>query len=137
MPDVHSREQRSRNMAAIKGKNTKPEMIVRRLAHKLGYRFRLHRRDLPGCPDLAFPSLRRVIFVHGCFWHMHDCRYGCVVPRTNASFWQAKRRSNVDRDERQMAALRRDGWRVLVVWECETRDPAALSRRLVRFLNRV
>lgn len=122
-------------MSAIKGKDTKPEMIVRRLAHGLGYRFRLHRRDLPGKPDLVFPKLRKAIFVHGCYWHMHDCRWGSVTPKTNAAFWQAKRLGNVERDARQLAALQALGWQVLTVWECETPDPATLSERLRAFLE--
>jgi DNA mismatch endonuclease (patch repair protein) len=111
--DVHSPEQRRRNMAAIKGKNTKPELFVRRLAHRLGYRFRLHRRDLPGSPDLVFPRLRKAIFVHGCYWHMHKCRWGRVTPKTNAIFWQTKRVGNVARDRRNLAAIRRNGWNAL------------------------
>jgi DNA mismatch endonuclease (patch repair protein) len=121
-------------MSAIRGRDTKPEMIVRSLAHGMGFRYRLHRRDLPGKPDLVFPSLRRVIFVHGCFWHMHDCRWGRVVPATNAAFWSEKRGGNVERDRRHAAELKHAGWKALVVWECETRDPARLAARLRRFL---
>jgi DNA mismatch endonuclease (patch repair protein) len=135
MVDVLTREQRRRNMSAIRGAHTKPEMIVRSLAHRLGYRFRLHRRDLPGKPDLVFPAQRKVIFVHGCFWHMHDCRYGSVTPATNAEFWQNKRMSNVERDARHLKSLRQDGWRVLIVWECETREPEKLERKLDKFLR--
>src|SRR5579863_7086975 len=104
MPDVHSPEQRSRNMAAIKGKNTQPEIRVRSLLHALGYRFRLHRKDLPGRPDIVLPKFRTAIFVHGCFWHCHDCKWGRVVPQTRAEFWSAKRSGNVVRDEKQTAA---------------------------------
>jgi DNA mismatch endonuclease, patch repair protein len=135
MVDVHSKEQRSRNMAAIRGRDTKPEMIVRRLVHRLGYRFRLHRRDLPGRPDLVLPRHRAVIFVHGCFWHQHDCRYGRVVPVTRAEFWQKKRAENVSRDARNINALTDTGWRVLIVWECWSRDAATLMRHLEFFLN--
>ncbi len=135
MTDVLTREQRHRNMSAIRGAHTKPEMIVRSLAHRLGYRFRLHRRDLPGKPDLVFPAQRKVIFVHGCFWHMHDCKYGRVTPATNAEFWRNKRMSNVERDGRHLKSLRQDGWRVLVVWECETREPEKLAKKLDRFLR--
>jgi len=134
MADVHTREQRSRNMASIRGKDTRPEKIVRSLLHALGYRFRLHRRDLPGRPDLVFPSRRKVIFVHGCFWHMHRCRWGKVTPVTNAAFWQTKRQGNVDRDRRALRSLRGDGWKACVVWECETRDQEKLRTRLVSFL---
>jgi DNA mismatch endonuclease, patch repair protein len=133
--DVHSREQRSRNMAAIKAKDTKPELVVRRLAHRLGYRFRLHRRDLPGVPDLVFPRLRKIIFVHGCYWHMHNCRWGSVTPKTNAKFWQAKRTGNVDRDKRKQGELKRLGWKVLTVWECETKVLLPLQERIEEFLR--
>jgi DNA mismatch endonuclease (patch repair protein) len=132
--DVHTPEQRSRNMAAIRSKDTKPEMIVRRIAHRLGYRFRLHRRDLPGTPDLIFPRLRKIINIHGCYWHMHACRWGRVVPKTNASFWQIKRSGNVERDRRNLRQLRRQGWKVLTVWECETKNRERLIARVARFL---
>ena len=122
MADVHSPQQRSYNMSRIRGRDTKPELLVRSLVHQMGFRFRLHRRDLPGRPDLVLPRHRKVIFVHGCFWHMHRCRYGRVTPRTNADFWQAKRTANVDRDRRNLRKLRRDGWQTLVIWECWTRD---------------
>ena len=135
MADVHNKEQRSRNMAAIRGRDTKPEMIVRRLVHRLGYRFRLHRRDLPGRPDLVLPRHRVVIFVHGCFWHQHDCRYGRVVPATRAEFWQNKRDENAARDVRNLTALRNAGWRVAVTWECWTRDTISLETRLRSFLR--
>ena len=122
-------------MAAIRGKNTKPELIVRRLLHRLGYRFRLHQKGIIGRPDLVFRSRRKVIFVHGCFWHMHDCRYGRVRPRTNVAFWKEKRVANVERDLRTLTALRADDWESLVVWECETRDLSALERGLLAFLD--
>lgn len=108
-------------MAAIKAKNTKPEMIVRRGLHSKGLRFRLHRRDLPGCPDLVFPSKRIALFVHGCFWHAHEgCRY-FKLPGTDQERWQSKLEGNRTRDERDQAALRSLGWKVFVVWECELR----------------
>lgn len=132
MADVHTPEQRSRNMAAIKGGDTKPEMRVRSVLHALGYRFRLHRKDLPGKPDIALPKYRTVIFVHGCFWHCHDCRYGSVVPAKNAEFWAAKRAGNVARDAKQKAALEADGWKVITLWECETRSGDALKAALAR-----
>lgn len=133
--DVHTPEQRSANMAAIRGRDTKPEMKVRRLLHRLGYRYVLHQRKLPGRPDLVFPSRRKVVFVHGCYWHMHDCRFGSVVPSTRTEFWQAKRSGNVKRDRANQEALRTLGYRVCVVWECETRDLANLEKRLVSFLS--
>ncbi len=128
MSDVHSSEQRSFNMSRIRSKDTKPEMIVRSLVHQMGFRFRLHGKGLPGKPDLVLPGHRKVVFVHGCFWHMHRCRYGKVVPKTNAAFWSEKRRGNVLRDRRNRRALVADGWSVLVVWECWTKD---IDRRLL------
>lgn len=122
-------------MSAIRSKDTKPEKIVRRIAHRLGYRFRLHRKDLPGKPDLTFPKHHKVIFVHGCYWHMHRCKYGRVTPRTNAEFWRRKRESNVKRDRKQLAALKREGWRTLVIWECETKKPGRVETQLSRFLG--
>ena len=133
--DVHSVAQRSGNMAAIKNKDTKPEMIVRRLAHGLGYRYALHSSRLPGKPDLVFSARRKVIFVHGCFWHMHKCPYGSVVPATRTDFWQAKRFGNVTRDRGTMSALKRLEWHVLVIWECETKKQALLTKRLTAFLE--
>lgn len=126
MTDVHTPEQRSRNMAAIHGKNTKPEIRVRSALHALGYRFRLHRKDLPGRPDIVLPRLRTVIFVHGCFWHSHTCRWGQVLPKTRAEFWMKKRRDTVERDARSRAALEAAGWRVIVMWECEIQPDEAL-----------
>lgn len=136
MADVHSAAQRSYNMSRIRGKDTKPELLVRSVVHRMGYRFRLHRKDLPGKPDLVLPKHRKIIFVHGCYWHMHRCRYGRVVPKTNTEFWQQKRQSNVQRDRRNLKQLRKDGWQILVVWECWTRQPEQrLLPRLEAFLN--
>lgn len=135
MADVLTPDQRRRNMAAIKGKNTKPEMIVRRLIHSFGYRYRLHRKDLPGKPDLVFPSRCKVIEVYGCYWHMHDCQYGRVVPKTNTEFWQTKRLSNVTRDTKNSKELAKQGWRVLVIWECEIKDADKLRQRITQFLD--
>src|SRR5246500_4076105 len=112
-------EQRSRIMRSVKGGDTAPEMTVRRLAHKMGYRFRLHRKDLPGKPDLVFPRLWKVIFVHGCFWHGHDCARGARMPKTNTEYWDSKIRRNKDRDRSNSARLKKVGWRSVVVWECE------------------
>jgi DNA mismatch endonuclease, patch repair protein len=134
MSDVHTPQQRSFNMSRIRNRNTRPEMIVRSLAHRMGYRYRLHRKDLPGRPDLVFPSRRKIVFVHGCFFHMHDCRYGNVTPKQNAEFWRAKRLSNVERDRRNLAVLEADGWQVLEVWECQTREPERLKEILAGFL---
>ena len=125
-------------MAAIRSVDTKPEMIVRRLVHHLGFRFRLHRKDLPGKPDLVFVARRKIIFVHGCFWHLHP-KAACLdarVPKSNTSYWHPKLARNVARDaanREMLAALR---WEVLVVWDCETTDVEALSIRLRKFLQR-
>ncbi len=133
MTDVHNPETRSRNMAAIRSVNTKPEMRVRSVLHAMGFRFRLHRKDLPGRPDIVLPKYRTVVFVHGCFWHCHRCKYGSVIPATRADFWAAKRQGNVARDRAHRAALRKLGWRVVVLWECEVRTEAAARVKLERF----
>lgn len=135
MTDVLTPEQRRRNMQAIRSSNTRPEMAVRRAAHSLGLRFRLHRKDLPGKPDLVFPRFRAIVFVHGCYWHMHDCRWGQVTPRTNAEFWARKRAGNAQRDSIRIAELRATGWRVLTIWECETTNDEALRRKLKSFFR--
>ena len=131
MTDVHTAEQRKRNMAAIRGKHTKPEMRVRPMLHSLGYRFRLHRKDLPGKPDIVLPKYRIAIFVNGCFWHCHKCKYGRVAPATRAEFWAAKRQSNVDRDKRKKSELKSEGWKVFTIWECDTRDAQTLADKLM------
>ena len=128
-------KERSANMRAVKGRDTGPELIVRRLAHRIGYRFRLHRADLPGKPDLAFPGRRAVIFVHGCFWHGHSCKRGSVRPKANAAFWAAKLGRNVERDTSQLSRLKAAGWRALVLWECELKDAGRLAARIMRFLR--
>lgn len=133
--DRLSKQERSRLMSRIRGKDTKPEMVVRKLVHAAGYRYRLHRRDLPGCPDLVFPRYRKVILVHGCFWHRHFCRKGRSTPRTRRGFWKKKFEQNRERDRKNRRALRRQGWQVLVVWECETKNPDKLLNRLHSFLD--
>ena len=139
MADKLTPEQRSWNMSRIRGKNTKPELLVRRLLHSRGYRYRLHGRAgsirLPGSPDLVFAGRRKVIFVNGCFWHFHDCRVGQHAPKANADFWAAKRTRTRERDARQCRQLEDAGWEVLTVWECELREPSALEEQLVRFLE--
>lgn len=122
--------ERSANMAKVRGKNTKPEMAVRRAAHALGLRFRLHRRDLAGTPDLVFPKRKIALFVHGCFWHRHEGCSKSSMPKTRAAFWQAKFDRNMARDGRAAEVLQATGWTVATVWECETRDRAALIRQL-------
>ncbi len=132
--DVLTPEQRSRCMSSIKSKDTLPEMVVRSLVFSMGYRYRLHDRKLPGSPDLVFKSLRKVIFVHGCFWHMHDCRYGRVTPKVNAGFWVAKRNRNMQRDMEAMQKLEAENWAVLIIWECETKDRETLAKSIKNFL---
>jgi DNA mismatch endonuclease (patch repair protein) len=127
-------ERRSANMSAVKCRNTQPEMLVRTLSHRMGYRFRLHYSALPGKPDLAFPARRKAIFVHGCFWHGHTCKRG-TRPKTRADFWRRKITGNAARDARQIAMLKAAGWRSLVVWECETKKAERLCARLRLFLG--
>jgi len=117
MPDVHDPATRSRNMAAVRGKDTKPELLIRRGLHGLGYRYRLHAKDLPGKPDLVFPKYRAVIFIHGCFWHGHHCPL-FRLPATRTEFWRDKISGNVARDDRALKALHEAGWRTGTVWEC-------------------
>ncbi len=124
-------------MSRIRSRDMRPEMVVRRLLHSLGYRYRLHRKDLPGKPDLVFPSRRKVIFVHGCFWHQHSSSRCPIVrqPKSNRGYWDEKLARNVTRDRRNIRRLRAEGWGVLVCWECWVRDEQVLSERLVRFLG--
>lgn len=133
--DVHSPQQRSFNMSRIRSRDTQPEMTVRSIVHRMGFRYRLHKKDLPGKPDLVLVRHQKIIDVHGCFFHMHDCPYGKVKPATNAEFWQNKRQSNKDRDRRNVELLKKDGWQVLIVWECQTRNPNALEKTLIDFLG--
>ena len=135
MADVLTKEQRKYCMSRIRGKDTKPEIIVRRIVHRLGYRFRLHQRNLPGYPDIVLTRHRKVIFVHGCFWHMHRCKYGRVTPKTNKKFWAQKRTGNVERFRKNVRLIRRIGWKVLIVWECWTRDVPRLEARIREFLE--
>jgi len=125
---------RSEIMRAVKSRDTNPEMIVRRLVHRLGYRYRLHRQDLPGKPDLTFPGRRKVVFMHGCFWHGHDCARGARVPKNNRDYWTAKIARNQARDANECERLRAMGWSVLTVCECEIKD-LGLESRLRAFLE--
>jgi DNA mismatch endonuclease (patch repair protein) len=134
--DVLTPKQRSRCMAAIKSKHTKPEVLVRILLRRMGYGYRLHMGGLPGRPDIVVPSKKLAVFVHGCFWHSHRCRYGRVIPATNAEFWRTKRMGNVRRDKRNSRVLRKNGWKVITVWECWTKKPDALRERLVVLLHK-
>ncbi len=136
MTDVFTPEKRSRIMARVKGADTRPEMIVRRMVHRMGYRFRLHRKDLPGKPDLTLPKHRKVIFVHGCFWHGHPGCPRAARPTTNTDFWNRKLSGNIQRDKWNQKKLREQGWDVLTVWGCETKDIDALAKKLRDFLER-
>ena len=136
MPDVFDPEKRHEIMQSVKTKNTAPEIKLRSLLHRNGFRFRVNRRDLPGKPDIVLPKYKAVIFVHGCFWHGHDCRRG-QRPQTNIDFWNQKINKNMDRDKNDISLLKKLGWRVLVVWECEIKkkNEEVLLTRLKEFLS--
>jgi DNA mismatch endonuclease (patch repair protein) len=136
MADVFTPRERSAVMRAVKSSNTAPEIAVRRAAHALGLRFRLNRSDLPGKPDLVFPARKTAVFVHGCFWHGHDCARGARMPASNRDYWLAKISRNVTRDKTTLAALKQQGWKTHVIWECETRDKAILAGLLARKLKK-
>jgi DNA mismatch endonuclease (patch repair protein) len=130
MADIVSKEARSKMMSGIKGKNTKPEMLVRSMLHKMGYRFRLHMKDLPGKPDIVLPKYHTVVFVHGCFWHRHSgCKYA-YTPKSRTDFWNEKLNRNIERDQSNCKILVEMGWRVLTVWECETVDMKSVGIKL-------
>lgn len=135
MSDVYDKAKRSAVMARVRSRDTGPELRLRRLLTRLGARYRLHRKDLPGSPDVVMPGRRLVFFVHGCFWHGHDCARGARTPKANRDYWQAKIARNVARDARVLAALSDAGWRAEIVWECDFRDEAALSARLQALLE--
>ena len=135
MTDNLSREQRSAQMSRISGKNTAPEVFVRSLLHRMGYRFRVHVKSLPGTPDIVLPKYRTILFVHGCFWHRHS---GCPLTyqvKSNKGFWREKFRKNLDRDRRTAASLVEMGWTVAVIWQCEVKEPVRLKQRLLRILK--
>lgn len=133
--DRISQERRSQNMSRIRGRNTKPELLVHKAAHALGYRYRLHHKSLPGSPDLLFPKRKIALFVHGCFWHRHDnCKY-CYNPKSNVDFWARKFQTNVTRDERVRKELEALGWRTAVIWQCETAEPDSLAGTLKGILG--
>lgn len=136
MTDVFLKSKRSWIMSRVRGKDTSPELIVRSLIHKLGYRFRLHRKDLPGKPDIVFPSRRKAIFVHGCFWHGHECYRGSRTPKTNNVYWKEKIERNVRRDKARQRELDLLGWRTLIIWECQIKDVNAIHSILVSFLEK-
>jgi len=127
--------QRKKCMAAVRGEHTRPEIAVRRMVHALGYRFRLHQQNLPGSPDIVLPRHRKVIEVRGCFWHLHHCKKGRIAPKSNIQYWQLKRLRNQERDRRNARALRMQGWRLLVVWECQLSDCDSVLNRIRDFLR--
>jgi DNA mismatch endonuclease (patch repair protein) len=135
MTDVFSTKKRSWIMSRVHGKDTGPELKVRSAAHRLGFRFRLHRRDLPGAPDLVFPRLKKIIFVNGCFFHGHTCARGARIPQANRPYWIRKIARNRERDRRNHRRLRAAGWRVLVIWECQLKDEKRFTRVISGFLN--
>jgi DNA mismatch endonuclease (patch repair protein) len=132
--DTRTREERSRLMSHIKGKNTSPELAIRSMIHRMGYRFRLHRKDLPGSPDIVFPAQKKIIFVHGCFWHGHFCKKD-KMPKSRVTYWEEKIETNKRRDRRNTRALKRLGWDIMVVRECHLKKPELLSVNLSRFLE--
>ena len=133
--DNLTKQQRNRTMRAVRSTDTSPELLVRRLIFSLGYRYRLHGRKLPGCPDILFPAQRKVIFVHGCFWHGHACASGKNRPKTNVSYWEQKLARTRARDEQNRVRLAALKWRILILWECELRKTSRLRRRITRFLQ--
>lgn len=137
MPDSLSKAERSERMSRVRGRDTKPEVLVRRLVHRMGFRYRLHDRRLPGAPDLVFKSRRKAIFIHGCFWHRHSdptCKLA-RMPKSKLDFWQAKLEGNRARDQRNQSNLDEMGWQYLIVWECELRHRERLENKLLAFLS--
>ena len=135
MVDIVDKRRRSEIMSRIRSQDTAPELIVRRIAHRLGFRFRLHRKTLPGSPDLVFPKHRLAVFVNGCFWHRHEGCSNCTTPKTRPEFWERKFHGNVERDHRNCERLAQLGWRTLVIWECEIENPDRLGRTLATALG--
>lgn len=135
MTDVFSSDKRSWIMSRVREKNTSPELKVRSLVHRLGYRFRLHRKTLPGKPDLVFPSRKKIIFVHGCFWHGHDCARGHRAPKTNSEYWIEKIQRNIERDSKHQSDLKAMGWGILIIWECELNNPKIVTENIDGFLS--
>lgn len=134
--DIISKDKRSWNMSRIRSKDTKPEMIIRSLLHRMGYRFRLHRKDLPGNPDIVLPKYKTVIFVHGCFWHRHkNCKYA-YKPKTRVNFWEDKLSGNADRDKIKQSTLKTLGWNVIVIWECELLKRELVVNKITKYLKK-
>lgn len=136
MADVHDKATRSYNMSRIKGKDTKPEMLVRKFLHANGYRYRLHVKDMPGKPDIVLPKYKTVIFIHGCFWHGHkDCKY-FTIPKTKSDWWDAKITGNIENDIKAEKALKKDGWRIITIWTCDLK-PKKAEAQLNKLLSRL
>jgi DNA mismatch endonuclease (patch repair protein) len=135
MPDIMTPQERSERMGRVKNKNSRPEILVRSLVHRMGFRFRLHGKKLPGKPDIVLVRHKKVIFIHGCYWHQHGVCRPLAIPENNSDFWRRKFADNVDRDKRNIEELAELGWRVLVVWECETKDLPTLKDKLQTFLK--
>src|SRR5262245_2134317 len=135
MTDKFTPEERSRIMSRVKGANTQPEKLVRSLLHRLGFRFRLHRKDLPGKPDIVLPRHRKVIFVHGCFWHGHEGCSRSARPTSNQEFWDKKLAGNIERDRRNFEKLENEGWQYLVLWQCELKDKSTLTKKIRAFMK--
>lgn len=132
--DVLTKKERSKRMSLIRSKDTKPELLVRHLIHSLGYRYRLHRKDLPGRPDMVFPARKKIIFVHGCFWHGHECKVG-HIPKSRLDYWVQKITRNNERDRSTLRRLRRMHWKCLVLWECQLHEVERIKERITRFLE--
>ena len=134
--DIWTREKRSDVMSRIRSGNTKPEIEVRSLLHKAGYRFRLHGKDLPGRPDIVLPKYKTVIFVHGCFWHVHEGCKDSVIPKTNTAKWEKKLFSNAERDKKKIKDLKKNGWNVVVIWECQVRKKGLLEKKILKLFKK-
>jgi len=135
MADKLTRSQRFASMSSNVSKGTQPEIVVRRLVHSMGYRYRLHRRNLPGCPDMVFPCRKKVILVNGCYWHRHNCRKGRSVPETRREFWENKFARTVQRDNENRRRLKKLGWKILIIWECKIKNRDQLKKQIVKFLE--
>ena len=135
MTDIFTKAERSRIMSRVTGKNTKPEILVRKMIHAMGFRFRIHRKDLPGRPDIVLPRFHKAIFVHGCFWHGHKGCIRATRPTTNTDFWNKKIDSNMKRDRRNKEALKKDGWESLAIWACQLQNPETITNRIFNFLG--
>jgi DNA mismatch endonuclease, patch repair protein len=133
--DVHNKKTRSYNMSQIKNKDTKPEIIVRKICHQMGLRYRLHKKIFNTRPDLIFKKHKTVIFVNGCFWHKHNCRYGSVIPKTNTEFWEKKRLSTVERDNKNYSNILQNNWKYYVIWECELKNKMMIRDKIKIIFN--